>query len=91
MSKDVYPKRFVLYFDWDDEILCGSDAYMPVDGRFSIDNAIKHIRNHRHTIDLVNRTINIAGFRICTGTILNPVYLTNLIYLTDVDPRYKSK
>jgi hypothetical protein len=91
MSKNVYPKRFALYFDWDDLLLCGSDAYLPLDARYSIKNTISYVMNHKRTTELVSKGSFVAGFRICTGTILNPIYLTNLIYVTKVDPRYKLK
>lgn len=54
----------------------GTDSYFPCDGRWNVSTCISKAKEH------YNKFINKPyGFRLCSGTILNHKYISNIIKL----------
>lgn len=71
-------KKYILLFDENKELICGTDAFIPLDGRISNKNRIKEIvLEHKNSINsLKNRNIY---YRIGYGRILEENYITDFI------------
>jgi len=73
-------KRFALFYDTklDGSIdeACGSDAFLPLDGRMALCNSQKSCKWY---IEHLAKPRNFKGYRIYTGSVLNPTPLTNFI------------
>ena len=72
-------KYYILFFRNEETEMVGSDSYCPVDGRFNLTSmsifANKIAKQHK----LEDK--GCTGFRICTGHLLKPKYVSRFIEL----------
>ncbi len=73
-------KRFALFYDrkLDNTIdeACGTDAFLPLDARRTMENSAESCRWY---MEHFARIRNYLGYRMYTGSILNPIPLTDFI------------
>lgn len=72
-------KYYILFFRDEENEMVGSDSYCPVDGRFnltSMSTFANKIAKQRKIAD-----IGCTGFRICTGHLFKPKYVSRFIEL----------
>lgn len=72
-------KYFILYFRDEENEMVGSDSYYPVDGRFNLISMSLFANKNAKLNNLSEKGVN--GFRICTGSILKPTYVSRYIEL----------
>lgn len=69
--------QFALAYNKDKEPCCGSDSYIPIDGRYGVFRS-SQIANDYFSPKTSLRN-DFVYFRICKGSILSPSYLTGFI------------
>ena len=72
-------KYFILYFRDEENEMVGSDSYCPVDGRFNLTSMSLFANKNAKLNHLKEKGVN--GFRICTGQIFKPTYVSRYIEL----------
>lgn len=72
-------KYFILYFRNEENEMVGSDSYCPVDGRFNLISMTLFANKNAKLNNLKEKGVN--GFRICTGHLLKPTYVSRYIEL----------
>lgn len=72
-------KYFILYFRDEENEMVSSDSYCPVDGRFNLISMSLFANKNAKLNHLKEKGVN--GFRICTGQILKPTYVSRYIEL----------
>lgn len=71
-------KKFVLFFKDKDNTILGSDQYLPVDARKSQFRIEDELSRYHPNVNTAKRQ-GAIGYRICTGSISAPKFISELI------------
>lgn len=71
-------KKFILFFQDNDNTIIGSDQYLPIDARKSEFRIKDEMSRYNPNVSTAKKQ-GAIGYRICTGELRAPKYISELI------------